>query len=476
MAQPITWQNVGLPQNMGANHLLTMAQEQYANAFQGLENIATGFRKDNIATDTANSEAQLNWFTEQARNLKPEQFTPDTMNALLANVTDPAARQAAVANFGKLGDEAFTRDKAKFDFSEARKTADFNAALRPHELDKAALGDDLIKAQMATEAAQRTSALASAGASDASAVANNLRTEGLRLELADAKDARAKLKAGKALVNKYGADIATGIAPATILDQVAKDSNMTAEQKAYVVTGINNLVNTMNTLDPVRQKEVTQELTKLDTDYTTYTGGVTAALKDAEDQLPVEKPFTQVVGQEDVNKKVKDIVTTASGGTTSTFSGGQDDLVTYINAGLDATSKNFIKSLDTALTPLIPDPEQRKAVIAEEQRAGGLQRIQSLALNTLIPTGDSKQIELSADGGEIVTEFNRVIKPYATSVANGLERRTLRTEANAKILKAAQTKNEAVERLTATTYRTGIKAKPDLAESIKANQTKQAKK
>ena len=343
-------------------------------------------------------------------------------------------------------------------------------------MDKAKQGLDLGEAQIASEKASAASSYASAEASKASTAASNLRTEALRLELADAKTARDELKVGEALLTQFGADMATGTNPTTILNQIAQAPNMTPKQKDYLVKGVNNLVNTMNTLDPVRQKEVTQELTKLETDYTTYTGGVTAALKDAEDQLPVEKPFTQVVVQEDVNKKVKDIVTTASGGTTSTFSGGQDDLVTYINAGLDATSKNFIKSLDTALTPLIPDPEQRKAVIAEEQRAGGLQRIQSLALNTLIPTGDSKQIELSEDGREIVTEFNRVIKPYATSVANGLERRTLRTEANAKILKAAQTKNEAVERLTATTYRTGIKAKPDLTESIKANQAKQEKK
>ena len=119
MAQPITWQNVGIAPAYGATELMGMAQEQYSNAFKGLGDIAQGFRKDNLAKDAANSEAQLNWFTEQTRNLKPEQFTPETMNALLATITDPAARQAAVENFGKLGDEAFTRDKTKFDFSEA---------------------------------------------------------------------------------------------------------------------------------------------------------------------------------------------------------------------------------------------------------------------------------------------------------------------------------------------------------------------
>ena len=128
MAQPITWQNVGVTPAYGATELMGMAQEQYSNAFKGLGDIAQGFRKDNLAKDAANSEAQLNWFTEQTRNLKPEQFTPETMNALLATITDPAARQAAVENFGKLGDEAFTRNKAKFDFSEAQKTATFNAA------------------------------------------------------------------------------------------------------------------------------------------------------------------------------------------------------------------------------------------------------------------------------------------------------------------------------------------------------------
>ena len=109
MAQPITWQNVGITPAYGATELMGMAQEQYSNAFKGLGDIAQGFRKDNLAKDAANSEAQLNWFTEQTRNLKPEQFTPETMNALLATITDPAARQAAVENFGKLGDEATNR-------------------------------------------------------------------------------------------------------------------------------------------------------------------------------------------------------------------------------------------------------------------------------------------------------------------------------------------------------------------------------
>ena len=213
MAQPITWQNVGIAPAYGATELMGMAQEQYSNAFKGLGDIAQGFRKDNLAKDAANSEAQLNWFTEQARNLKPEQFTPETMNALLATITDPAARQAAVENFGKLGDEAtnrvFNQEKRQaFTADEAQK-----ALLRPYEVDKAEQGIRLGEAQIKSEEASAASSYASANASNANAAASNLRTQALQLELADAKDARAELKAGKALVNKFGADIATGTAP-----------------------------------------------------------------------------------------------------------------------------------------------------------------------------------------------------------------------------------------------------------------------
>ena len=471
MAQPITWQNVGMAPAYGATELMGMAQDQYANAFKGLGDIIQGVKNHNLAEEKANSEAQFNWFTEQARNLKPEQFTPETMNALLATLTDPAARQAAVESFGQLGDEAtnraFNQEKRQaFNADEVQKSI-----LRPIEVDKAKQGLRLGEAQIKSEEASAASSYASAEASRANAAASNLRTEALRLELTDAKDERAKLKAGEKLLNNYGVSISTGVPPATVIDQIVKDPNLSMEQKDYLVKGVNSFVNTMNTLDPVTQKEVTQKLTTLDTNHKDYVSKVQTTLKDAEAKLPVEPMFSQVVGQEDVNKKVKDIVTTATGGTTATFSGGQDDLPTYINKGLDATAKDFVKQLDIALTPHIKDPDQRAAIIAEEMRGGGLQRIQSLALNSLIPTGDEKQIELSSDGKEIVTEFNRMIKPYAVSVANGFERRKLATEANAKILKATQAKNEEVEKLNSTIYqtkqqKTDTKAAPDLVKSI----------
>lgn len=82
MARPITWQNVGMTSNAGANQLLALAQEQYSNAFKNLGNIAQDLRRNNIAQDAAESTAQLNWFNEQARNLNADQFTPETMNSL----------------------------------------------------------------------------------------------------------------------------------------------------------------------------------------------------------------------------------------------------------------------------------------------------------------------------------------------------------------------------------------------------------
>ena len=56
MAQPITWQNVSVGSDLGANQLLDMAQAQYSNAFKGLGDIAQNLRRDNIAKDAANSE------------------------------------------------------------------------------------------------------------------------------------------------------------------------------------------------------------------------------------------------------------------------------------------------------------------------------------------------------------------------------------------------------------------------------------
>ena len=183
MAQPITWQNVGVTPAYGATELMGMAQEQYSNAFKGLGDIAQGFRKDNLAKDAANSEAQLNWFTEQTRNLKPEQFTPETMNALLATITDPAARQAAVENFGKLGDEitgrVFNQEKRQaFTADEAQK-----ALLRPYEVDKAELDLDLGEAQIASQKASAASSYASANASNANAAVNNLHAQELRMQI-----------------------------------------------------------------------------------------------------------------------------------------------------------------------------------------------------------------------------------------------------------------------------------------------------
>lgn len=475
MSQPITWQNVGLPQNMGANYLLTMAQEQYANAFQGLENIATGFRKDNIATDTANSEAQLNWFTEQARNLKPEQFTPETMNTLLANVTDPAARQAAVGSFGKLGDEALTRDKTKFDFSEAQKTADFNAALRPHELDKAALGDDLIKAQMAAEAAQRTSAYASANASNASAAASNLQTEGLQLKLADAKDARAKTKAWDGILDTVNTRLAAGSKPADELAQLKKIPGMTTEGLTYLVPKFNNLVNTQQTLDPVTQKDLAEGVTTLQTAAKTQTAAIQSWKQEVQKQHPVDPLFSAMVGQKDVTKQIDTMASGAGNANTSMLGGSPFGYIDaeYVapaaKAGLDATSANFTESLDTALTPLVSDPEERKALIATAQRGDGLYTVQSLALkNIAYDTVDGKKIyKLSGDGREVIEEFNRMLKPYALSLANEHLNKKIAMDANAATLRVTQAEAEASKKATTAAQQAGGKGNQDLLNSLK---------
>ena len=204
MAQPITWQNVGITPAYGATELMGMAQEQYSNAFKGLGDIVQGLHNDNLARDKANSEAQFNWFTEQARNLKPEQFTPETMNALLANVTDPAARQAAVDSFSKLGDELASRaflqeERQAFTADEAQK-----ALLRPIAVDQAKQGLRLGEAQIKSEEASAASALASAASSRAATATENLRTQALQQQLADAKTAKEEDALTEQVVNGYG--------------------------------------------------------------------------------------------------------------------------------------------------------------------------------------------------------------------------------------------------------------------------------
>lgn len=460
MAQPITWQNVGVPQNVGANQLLGMAQEQYSNAFKGLGDIAQGFRRDNLAKDAANSEAQLNWFTEQARNLKPEQFTPETMNSLLANVTDPAARQAAVASFGKLGDEitgrAFQQEQRQaFTAEEAQK-----ALLRPLEVSKAEqnlrLGDAQIEAQKA-----------STNASNAATAANKLRTQALQMELADAKNARNEVKTIDALANHYTAEMIGGKSPTEVYNEVAQNPDLTVKQREALMKTLDTSVNTLNTYDPVLRAEIERDTATINNNYDSKIKSIDAQHKTNLDKVPVDPRFTQVVGQEDVNKKVQGIAGAATGGIYGNFyNTSPAEIVPRLTTGLDESAKDFEKQLDIALKPYIPDNKERAAIIAEDMRSGGLQKVQSLALDTIVPTGEDKEVSISSDGSEVVDAVNRMIKPYATNLANLRTREKLEDVANAERLKAASQRAKELNDNVVIFQRTGTKANPDLKKSI----------
>ena len=427
MAQPITWQNVGLPQNMGANHLLTMAQEQYANAFQGLENIATGFRKNNIAQDETKSKAQLNWFTEQARNLKPEQFTPETMNTLLANVTDPAARQAAVTNFGKLGDEAFTRDKAKFDFSEAQKTADFNTALRPHELAKAALGDDLIKAQMAAEAAQRTSALASAGASNEQTALARLRREAAESDLTEVKSNKAASKEGEtigtAALSSLNSDqlqdpVIVSKARQNLLDTLANNPiQQTAALKSF-----DSQYGTRTSLSKPAQDLLAQE-TKVITDkHSTQAASDAAIAQKIIDTSPTSKQFDPISGQETLTSILNETSkVVADSGYLDLGDTDAEDVMPRLQKGADALGTGFKAMLRTQLDSYSGLAEEEKTkIINEAVRSNYPLLLQKLAVqNTNAENVDGgKRYYLSEDGREVISQGTRIIPSMTQDLVN----------------------------------------------------------
>lgn len=463
MAQPITWQNVNVGSNFGANQLLDMAQEQYSNAFKGLGNIVQGLHNDNLARDKANSEAQFNWFTEQARNLKPEQFTPETMNALLANVTDPAARQAAVDSFNKLGDEitgrAFQQEQRQaFTADEAQK-----ALLRPIEVKKANLDLDLGEAQIKAQNA-------SAASSRAAAATENLRTQALQQQLADAKTAKEEDALIEQAVDGYGVRIAGNENPTTIFKEIQTNTQLTAKQRAKLLDGVEALVNTANRMDPVLRKELADKTNEINTNFKNTNAAIDAQYKYNQSKFPVDPIYAQVVGQGDVNKKVQGIASTAAGGIAGTiYNTSAAEIAPRLSKGLTKVSTDFEQQLDIALKPLIPDDKERAAVIAEEQRSGGLYKVQSLALDTIIPTGEDKEVSISSDGRELVDAANQMIKPYATNVANLYARKKLEDEANIERSEAAARQANGLRALAARTKLAGSKDeqyKPNLVKSI----------
>lgn len=476
MAQPITWQNVGITPAYGATELMGMAQEQYSNAFKGLGDIAQGFRKDNLAKDAANSEAQLNWFTEQARNLKPEQFTPETMNALLATITDPAARQAAVDSFNKLGDEitgrAFQQEQRQaFTADEAQK-----ALLRPLEVDKAEQNLRLGEEQIKSEKASAASAYASANASNANANYTKLQTQEFQQRLNDAKTARDKKKTLDSLVDTLVVPVVAGGNPADGITQLKK-ANLPGDQLAYAIQEYNARINTLNTLDPVTQKEVADKTNEINTNFKNTNAAIDAQDKYNQSKFPVDPIYTQVVGQEDVNKKVKGIADTAADAYTSIFGvnalGYSDarQVMPSIKKGLDNSAVDFYDQLKIELSARIPDPKVVDSIIAEEMNNGGIYKVQSLALDNLQydPDGAKKIYEISSDGRELTTEINRMIRPYATNVANKYIRKKLEDEANIERSEAAARQANGLRALAASTKLAGSKdeqAKPNLAKSI----------
>ena len=476
MAQPITWQNVSLGSSLGANQLLDMAQAQYSNAFKGLGDIAQGLRNDNLAREKANSEAQFNWFKEQARNLKPEQFTPETMNTLLATLTDPAARQAAVESFGQLGDEAtnraFNQEKRQaFNADEVQKSI-----LRPLEVDKAKQGLRLGEAQIKSENASAASAYASANAANANANYTRLQTQDYQQRLDDAKTAKAKKETLDKLVDTLVVPVVAGGSPVDGITQLKK-ANLPGDQLAYAIQKYNARINTLNTLDPITQKEVTDTTKDINTKYTNTIAAIDAQDKYNQSKFPVEPIYTQVVGQEDINKKVKGIADSAADAYTSI--GGVNALdytdarhvMPSIKKGLDASAVDFYDQLKIELGTRIKDPKVVDSIIAEEMNNGGLYKVQSLALDNLQydPDGAKKIYEISSDGRELTTEINRMIRPYATNVANMYTRKKLEDAANIERSEAAAQQANGLRALAARTKLVGSKddqAKPNLAKSI----------
>ena len=470
MAQPITWQNVGMAPAYGATELMGMAQDQYANAFKGLGDMIQGVKNHNLAEEKANSEAQLNWFTEQARKLKPEQFTPETMNALLSTITDPAARQAAVENFGQFGDEATIRAFNQ----EKRQAANAEEAqrvlLRPIEVKKANQDLKLGEAQIKSEEASAASAYASANAANANAGYTRLQTQDYQQRLDDAKTAKQENALTEQMVNEYGVRIAGGENPTAIFKEIQTNPKLTAKQQVKLLDGVEALINTANRLDPVQRQEVADRTKEINDNFIKTTAAIDAQDKYNQSKFPVDPIYAQVVGQEDVNKKVKGIASTAVGGITGNFyNTSPAEIAPRLSKGLTEVAADFEQQLDIALKPLIPDDKERAAVIAEEQRSGGLYKIQSLALDTIIPTGEGKEISLSSDGKEVVDAANQMIRPYATNVANMYTRKKLEDAANIERSEAAARQANGLRALAARAKLAGTKdeqAKPNLVKSI----------
>lgn len=438
MAAPITWQNVGITPAYGATELMDMARDQYSNAFKGLGDMIQGVKNRNLAEEKANSEAQLNWFTEQARNLTPEQFTPETMNALLATLTDPAARQAAVENFSKIGDEAFTREKAKFDFSEAQKTADHNAELRPHELAKAALGDDLIKAQMAAEAAQRTSALASAGASNEQTALARLRRE------AEA-NAQKEAKANKDAV-KEGESIGTAALSSLKSDQlqdpviVSKARQNLQDtladnpaKQAAALKSFDSQYETRTSLSKPAQDLLAQKTREITDKHAAEAAEDAAITQRVIDTSPVSKQFDPLSGQEtltsilnETSRAVVDSSVLEFGDTDS------EDVMPRLQKGADALGKDFKAMLRTQLDSYSGLTEDEKTkIISEAVRSNYPLLLQKLAIqNTNAENADGgKRYYLSADGREVKKQGIRIMPAMAQDLVN----RYLQSEARSRL-------------------------------------------
>ena len=427
MAQPITWQNVGMAPAYGATELMGMAQDQYANAFKGLGDIIQGVKNYNLAEEKANSEAQFNWFTEQARNLKPEQFTPETMNALLSTLTDPAARQAAVESFGKLGDEAFTREKAKFDFSEAQKTADYNAALRPHELAKAALGDDLIKAQMEAEAAQRISALASAAASNEETALARLRREAADSDLKEAKSNKAALKEGESIgtaaLSSLNSDqlqdpVIVSKARQNLQDTLANNPI----KQAAALKSFDSQYTTRTSLSKPAQDLLAQETKVINDKYSEQAASDAATAQKIIDTSPISKQFDPLSGQEtltsilnETSRAVVDSSALEFGDTDS------EDVMPRLQKGADALGKDFKAMLRTQLDSYSGLTEDEKTkIISEAVRSNYPLLLQKLAIqNTNAENADGgKRYYLSGDGREVKEQGIRIMPAMAQDLVN----------------------------------------------------------
>ena len=98
-------------------------------------------------------------------------------------------------------------------------------------------------------------------------------------------------------------------------------------------------------------------------------------------------------------------------------------------------------------------------------------KVQSLALDNLEydQDGSKKIYKISSDGRELTTEINRMIRPYATNIANIYARKKLEDEANIERSEAAALQANGLRALAARTKLVGSKdeqAQPNLAKSI----------